>query len=308
MRHIQLFLILSILFTTIVTTKAQEITRKSDHKNGIYEKYFVLKANKEIKHGQFFSFYKDYFFEDYIIEFGDYENNSKAGRWFTFYHRDPSNFLKATGEYINGKKEGPWTHYYMDDSVNLFTSFGSQKTTRVIKPKKSSERYQFEINPDNYKVASIGHYSKDVKTGTWEYYALSGKLMHVFDHSTNILVENNHKQPDSTLIFLGGLSRFFNYYYSAQHDMNLQKPIIITEPTQAVFEIGADGNYIIASSYGNQEFLDHASKIMHAIPQEWVNQDGQKEKVQIIYTAIYPIKENEAPFKINLKFVKIEQE
>lgn len=309
MRFLQTSLILSLLFTNIVTSDAQELTRKSTKDYNIFEKYFVLKADKETKHGQYLSYYSDYFFEDYIIEFGDYDNNLKTGNWFSFYHRDPSNFLKAAGSFVKGKKEGAWSYYYMDDSVTLYTSFGTQKTTRIIRPKKASERYQFEVSPEKYKMSSAGNYSNDAKTGIWEYYSVSGKLMHVYDHTANKLIENNHKQPDSTLIYLGGLDRFFNYYRAAQHDMNLQKPIAITKPTQAVYEIGNDGNYILTESFGDKSFLNHVDKIMNSIPQEWIFQDGTvKEKIQIIYTATYPKVEKKAPFSINLKFVPVIQE
>ncbi|MBJ6117969.1 hypothetical protein JAO76_07200 [Pontibacter sp. BT310] len=306
MRYLETSLILSLILLATVTSNAQEITRKSTNNLNISEKYFVLKADKQTKHGQYLSYYSDYLFEDYIIEFGDYENNLKTGRWFSFYHRDPSNFLKAAGEYVEGNKEGAWSYYYMDDSVTLFTSFGTQKTTRIIKPKKASERYQFEISPEKYKMSSAGKYSENAKIGIWEYYSLSGKLMHVYDHTANKLLENNHKQPDSTMIFLGGLDRFYNYYRSAQHDTKLQKPIDITEPTQAIYEIGEDGNYKLVTGYGNKEFLEHADKIMRAVPQEWINQDGvAKMNVQITYTANYPKNEKKAPFYINLKFVEI---
>jgi hypothetical protein len=105
---------------------------KSDH---VKELYYVLKANKTIKHGDYFSFYKGELTKkelknkDLTIETigfkekGKYQNNLKHGTWVTYKSPRLNNSISVynskleEGQYTNDRKTGIWTTYLEDGKV-----------------------------------------------------------------------------------------------------------------------------------------------------------------------------------------------
>ena len=114
--------IIAIFFIQIcgLATNCQEtkkITKDFSSSNQISECYSVLKSDKQIKHGEFISYFqltKDEYkqikkskikLNDYIKQKGNYKNGKKDGEWIEYF--TPSEF-KSKGNYINDKKVGVW--------------------------------------------------------------------------------------------------------------------------------------------------------------------------------------------------------
>ncbi|NEM97893.1 toxin-antitoxin system YwqK family antitoxin [Pontibacter burrus] len=296
---------LLLVICAIVNSPAQKLTKKQHYKNGISEKYFVLKSDKSVKHGQYLRTYNDVWFKDYIIDFGEYSNNQKTGKWYEFYAKDPNNFLRATGEFSNDKKEGWWQLFYLENSADIAISLGSQKITAIIEPRKSSDKYNITIDTTRLKKESEGNYSNGSKTGIWSYFDVDGALIHQYDHSSKKLVAINYTlSPTAYVLYLGNGDRFLNYYRAAQQDIQLtnSKPPVITKPSEVVFEASDDGTYKQISGFGDQQFMAHVTRIVQSIPQEWVYLDKENpQRVHLVFTAEYPAIPNKPTFNISLR-------
>jgi TonB family protein len=96
-------------------TKLIEI--KFDDSKQIQERYSVLKSDKQIKHGEYVSYFrmnpdqarnfKDgiYKLEQFINTKGAYKNGKKDGEWLEY---DRPFSLKTKGKYLEDKKVGVW--------------------------------------------------------------------------------------------------------------------------------------------------------------------------------------------------------
>jgi antitoxin component YwqK of YwqJK toxin-antitoxin module len=294
-----ILLLLAISYLNTIPLQAQHLVWKSSYKNGISEKYLVLKKDKSIKHGQYLLVYNDYWFKKYIMEVGQYENNQKAGTWIYFYFKDPSNFIKSVGDYKNGKKEGVWTYYHKDNHTTMDTMLGSSKRTRIHEPKGGTLEYKIEVDTAGHQLESTGVYLNDQKIGVWEYFSASGALVNSYDHTAGKLLVNNLEHlENSSMTYLGGISRFLNYFYTAQQENPLKKPV--TQATEMVFEMKKNGDYNYVSGSGDALFKEHIAAILQTIPKEWIYLDGEaKEKLQFIVKA-----ENAKGYTIHLKAVE----
>jgi len=107
-------LILFILVTTFCF--GQKIKRKIEYfpkSKKVAKLYTVLKKNKNIKHGEFTSYFKS---SNTIKEQGNYLNNKKDGYWIEW--TNPSKMQK--GNYLNGKKIGIWEMHYKKQKLFSF--------------------------------------------------------------------------------------------------------------------------------------------------------------------------------------------
>jgi hypothetical protein len=109
----------------------------------VKEVYYVLKSNKGIKHGEYYSFYKGELarkelktknLRNDILGFkekGQYENDLKEGDWIYFRppRRNSSTFVYndkiEEGRYTKDKKTGIWKTYIEDGKVTKLFDFGS---------------------------------------------------------------------------------------------------------------------------------------------------------------------------------------
>jgi cell division protein YceG involved in septum cleavage len=83
----------------------------------IQERYSVLKSNKQIKHGEYVSYFKMnldqardlkngfYKLEQFIRTKGAYKNGKKDGEWLEY---DRPFSLKTKGKYVEDKRTGVW--------------------------------------------------------------------------------------------------------------------------------------------------------------------------------------------------------
>jgi len=107
--------IVLLLLTFIISCQTTQYVEKKS--NGqVIEKYQVLRSNKNIKDGEFSSYYISY--EGGTIstsykEKGFYKNGKKDSLWLEYYRptRTKSNRIKSEGNYDEGKKVGIWITY-----------------------------------------------------------------------------------------------------------------------------------------------------------------------------------------------------
>jgi TonB family protein len=108
-----LFLI-SIIALNYSCLSTKVITKKSNGK--IIEKYHVLRSKKEVKHGEYYSYFvisKGNVVSTYLKEKGYYKNGKKDSLWVEYYRptRTVNHRIKSKGKYCNGEKVGIWLTY-----------------------------------------------------------------------------------------------------------------------------------------------------------------------------------------------------
>lgn len=112
--------ILLILFTSYCFCQdVKKVVKKFDNSKQISESYYVLKSDKNIKHGEYISYfrYSDIDeklikngikkIEDFIKEKGNFYYGKKDGIWIEYVNKTE----KRTGSYSNGKRVGIWNTY-----------------------------------------------------------------------------------------------------------------------------------------------------------------------------------------------------
>ncbi|WP_343857413.1 hypothetical protein [Fulvivirga kasyanovii] len=286
---------------------AQELAKKKKNKGGIKYEYYVLKADKNMKHGESLTTYEDILNNKFIIEYGHYKYGIKDGDWLSFYYSHPSNFLKSAGEYINGKREGEWRYYYpgVSNGKSLQTLLGADKVTSVISNKHG---FVVEFDSTGQQILCSGEYNEDKKVGEWSYYSRSGYLIHQFDHSSKEFVLNRlREEGNDFLVFLGGPERFYNCYNTLQFEIKMKSPI--TKTSEVVYEVDQNGAYNYISAYGDEAFKDQVDQVLSEIPNDWVWLDVEsKKKVQIVAKVQYnPDSFNRYQFSLDLNVVSTEQ-
>ena len=123
----------------------------------ISQSYYVLKSNKNIKNGEYISYFKlskrelqlvengviD--LKNYIKEKGNYLNNKKEGKWI----ENTSTSISKIGNYINGKKTGIWNTYYNGDRIESY-DYDNKKKVGIWLTKRENgkviERYDYDNN------------------------------------------------------------------------------------------------------------------------------------------------------------------
>ena len=268
---------------------AQELIKKKKVKDGITNEFYVLKDNKEIKQGPFLSTYLDVFDKKYIADFGQYEQDAKTGTWLSFYYKNPSNFLKSSGEFKDNKKVGDWQYYFpgLISKANILSLFGSEKRTNIVSPKKGDIGFKIELDTSGLSLMCEGQYTDDVKSGVWEYYSKSGFLLHQYNHSSHEMMQNYLRDPQNNfLTFLGGPERFYNFYFTAQQEINQEISVIKT--SEVIYEIDKNGNYIYVQAFGDISFKNNVDKILETIPNEWIwLKQNATQKLQLISKVLY---------------------
>lgn len=305
MTKIETTLVLFITLFGFTAASGQELVKKKKSNAGITEEFFVLKEDKDIKHGPSLTTVEDILEKKYIVEYGHYDRNQKSGVWLSFYYGDPSNSLKAIGPYANDQKQGDWKYYYTGTtSKNVQTIFGSEKRTNILPTKKDSKGFQIEYDTTEQQVLCAGRYEGDKKVGVWTYFSRSGYLLHRYDHDAHEFLANNLREPDNDfLVYLGGSERFYNYYYIGNSEMRYKTPVTMT--SEVIFEVGRDGSYKLVSASGDAQYKRHTEQILKAIPNDWIllNSESQK-KLQVVATMV--VGENsfhKYKFSLDLKVV-----
>ncbi len=116
-----------IIFTFIFgfSVSAQKVKKKEERKPGSTIQYYVLKSDKNIKHGR----YSEIGFRSKILlESGNYVNGKKEGLWFGKYMGKGS--YKYSGKYKDGKKVGVW--YYFDYKENILQEYNYDSQKMIV--------------------------------------------------------------------------------------------------------------------------------------------------------------------------------
>lgn len=138
------------LFPILLFAQKTKLKKAYHYKSDqLKESYFVLKKNKNLKHGLYQSYHKN----GKLKEYGFYENNRKIGEWKLFYESEEP---KEIGCYENNLKIGEWKTFNLN---------GNPKILRTYKKgKKRSEK----------------------KVGIWETTYERGQVIKRFDYDNGV--------------------------------------------------------------------------------------------------------------------------
>jgi TonB family protein len=154
----QVLTILLIVFASYSFCQdVKKIEKKFDNSKQISESFYVLKSDKNIKHGEYILYFrysdndeslikngikkKD----DFIKERGNYINGKKDGVWIEFVNKTEMD----SGKYSNGKKVGIWDTYNGNEKVKSFDYDNNKKIGIWLTYKEKgmvTERYDYDNN------------------------------------------------------------------------------------------------------------------------------------------------------------------
>lgn len=155
-----------LLFSLAVSLQLSAQTRKmrsSDQNSRVAEQYYVLKADKNIKEGEYTAY--DYYNPDRILCKGYYKNNLKDSLWinYGFNHE-----VIDSGRYYQGKKVGIWTacynnkpeikYDYTKGELVLYKARGADKKMFTIVYGDSTKNVVLD-RPPVYLSGTTGFYS-----------------------------------------------------------------------------------------------------------------------------------------------------
>ena len=187
---------------------------------------------------------------------------------------EPTNTVQSIGEYRNNKKYGDWVTFHrpMDTSMPIKVVLGYYKRSNIIKPKKNKDEVSIEIDTSDLRICSNGRYKDNNKIGVWKYYSPYGKLIHVYDHSNNMLLENyDTSERNMSLKYLGGDFRFYREFLTAILENDLYYYGFY--PKEAKYEvIKEDGKttYICLDSEANGLNTNPYKAVFDLIPDDWI--------------------------------------
>jgi TonB family protein len=141
----------------------KKIDKKFENSKQISESFFVIKSDKNIKHGEYISYFRysdnDETLikngikkkEDFIKERGNYINGKKDGVWIEF----PNKAEMDSGKYSTGKRVGIWDTYNGNERVKSFDYDTNKKIGIWLTYKEKgmvTERYDYDnsiqLEPD----------------------------------------------------------------------------------------------------------------------------------------------------------------
>lgn len=243
---------------------SQETKKKRAIKGNLIEEYYVLKDNKNIKHGQYVKIHKYILDQRIPIEFGIFENDKRVGEWYFFYSQGS---LESFGKYHAGEKQGVWKEYYKPVYLNESLTSLLYGQSDVLVDDKGS----LSVEKNDSLISAMGIYDSGEKIGTWNYYDSNGTLIHIFNHSTDKLIFSsvsdsiNQKCP-----FLGGIDRFYSYYFRNEETMKLNNTlsdislILKLEIKEGVLNVEK------VSSFGTEKTDLELEHLIQAPPDNWI--------------------------------------
>ena len=79
------------------------------------------------------------------------------------------------------------------------------------------------------------------------------------------MMQNYLRDPQNNfLTFLGGPERFYNFYFTAQQEINQE--ISVTKTSEVIYEIDKNGNYIYVQAFGDISFKKMSIKYWKLSP------------------------------------------
>ena len=169
------FILLCFFTTLCYSQKVKKIIVRFDKSKQISESYFVLKADKKIKQGEYVSYFRlsdnnlqlvddgEINMDDYIKQKGNYSDGKKEGDWI-----ENISYLKGLkGKYKDGKKIGIWNTYNNGEKISSFD------------------------------------YDNNKKVGIWLTFKEEGEVVERFDYTNNIqlppIIRINLEYPESAI-------------------------------------------------------------------------------------------------------------
>lgn len=135
----------------------KKVIKKFDHSKQISESYSVLKSDKNIKHGEYISYFRYSDNDeaqikkgikkivDFIREKGNFDNGKKDGIWIESVNKTEID----SGKCSNGKRSGIWNTYNGREKVKSFDYDNNKKTGIWLTNKQKGmviERYDHDNN------------------------------------------------------------------------------------------------------------------------------------------------------------------
>lgn len=266
-------LILLVLTISIVESNGQDLKRKTKCAGNYYEVFYVLKENKDIRHGQYIKYYINSLKQRSIAEMGHYHRGHKSEKWYYFSTRG---YLKEEGQYLNDLKEGLWFQYLdpvRQDSSTLNVIGSAFEVNQGIIIGQNGE---VEIDRSDILKFTEGNFHRGKKIGPWNYYSRDGSVVHVYDHSTDSLLANNDK---AGCPFLGGYARFqieFRKFRfdSPDQDTKAAFKIIFDSPSDSVETV---------ECIGDCRVTDELKKILQTLIGDFIEKEGEEIQIDFSY-------------------------
>ncbi len=300
MKNSALFLIL-LFFSSFA--KAQDLQRIKRNNSFIFNDYFVLKNNKDIKQGQFLKYYDLLGIENnrILLEYGKYYQNQKNGIWMYFDPLGPINQVISLGEYREDKKNGKWTFFYRPEKKNSGgLVLGFDKVTYIVDPEKGENEFRITTDIEGLRIASTGAYVNGKKTGEWDYYTKEGTLVNKFDFSSNRMIYCKYQDSVAVHDSLGGIERLRQLLdkelFEKIQNSTIYRPAIVT------FDIKTENGNIVFSNYksiGGTVFSKIVRKSAEAMSSDWVSYDPYLEGIIIQVQVGYTITDDKGYYSID---------
>lgn len=188
----------SLIMLSLIEVNAQETKLVVKNSGNLNEEYYVLKANRRIKHGNYICYYLK----------SDVNIVKEEGKYFdSYFLNDDSNiFLIAEGAYSMGKKDGLWKRYYNNKVIEL-VSFKSDSLDGVYFalwndtiPIKASEKIRQKgsdsliivVKQDSIRPAIYGFHKNGAKDSVWSFFSRNNKLYFQYDYNNKILIKDDY--------------------------------------------------------------------------------------------------------------------
>ena len=242
---------------------AQETKLKRKLNGEIAEYFYVLKEDKQVKHGLYVKYRVNIFDNKSVVEIGNFKQGVKDGDWY-FFSKD--GYLRHEGKYADGEKSGLWLEYYPPVNMNNNTLQRINSMFDTNEGVKLIEHNIAEIDRSSLSKAAEGEYSKGAKVGEWSYYAPGERLMQKYDHSTDSLTAS--LLYDDCRAFLGGCARF----YSRVNDYEVNMPEKTSKASVKVDTKGAEGIKIeLASAEGDDKFAELLLQMVKGMEEDFLS-------------------------------------
>lgn len=257
---------------------AQQVVPQTSTSEYYREKYFVLKHDRTVKHGEFMKFENDLLDRPVISEIGNFAHGDRDGNWYFFYPRGSA--LRMEGHYSMGKKTGEWKEYYSTTPPNEEGNLTLENTLAVNEAIRTNDQGNTYIRKDNITYAALGDYKQGQKVGIWQYYDYDGNVTHRYDHSTGRLVYSSGNTSDKfTVPYLGSTDRFINQLYFL--DNNIKSIALVKQNTFVLFHCFLNNGEVIFEEMKNEGDLRVIKEIRDQLKNidrdNWILDDFDQE-------------------------------
>lgn len=179
---------------------------------GYMEEYYVLKADKKVKHGSYVKL-NESFMGNSLHSTGSYINGKKHGLWQTYYVG--INNLKEKGYYKDDLRDSIWQYFYPEGDYKALVEVPSAEG-------KSSLQIQ-NVNP---VMSKFGVYRNGKVAGVWEYFNEVEKTILKFDHNTkNVLFIEGQTPENHSAGYMGTEFLLYTHLYDTLDFQGLMKTI-----------------------------------------------------------------------------------